>query len=546
MQERELRTVAGHLQLKREVIHCLIRCHICAGNFKEVVKLCSRALEQCSQERHDEDNLRWQAYFIMQMAQCKFAATGSVVEALATLEKMNDISDLRPEERCVAALGRAICHFHSNALSEADSALSEMAAIIEEAHKAELPLSDVSGNLLSELQGLYFVMYTIVAQSMGRAGSLKGDGDYPVFSHLQEALTDVSESASSPCWLSASAASALGHMIHSSVLRAAGKGSEAALQLGQAEEILDATLTHHGIVWEKTETDIAASMLIRVRVLVLLRLVALEHRTLAALLSTDLSNAVTSILALSTALERYPSILRCRQPSIAMIIGQYAHITGEYEIAASLFGALAMNSCDSAMKRLAAASVALVELQRHSGKLALSEANKWLELEGSMDSAKAETHVLASADRMAMQLVRGIILKEQGDAIGARVILTKALKYAHGLIGSMQLVGQLLNALAPVQLEKNDVSGAQQMFQSAITLFKSINDLPSLITTLHGLHDLHQKQGKIELVSKSEQYLARKEQGMHERILKVRASEDHTNVMAAAAALMHGHQMKQS
>ena len=87
------------------------------------------------------------------------------------------------------------------------------------------------------------------------------------------------------------------------------------------------------------------------------------------------------------------------------------------------------------------------------------------------------------------------MLYQQNDVAGARLLLTKALKQAHGLIGSTQLVGQILNVLAPVQQERQDYSGAAQMFESATTLLKSVGDLPSLVTTLRGLHELHKQQG---------------------------------------------------
>jgi len=91
--------------------------------------------------------------------------------------------------------------------------------------------------------------------------------------------------------------------------------------------------------------------------------------------------------------------------------------------------------------------------------------------------------------------VNGLLLCRRDDSTGARLLLTKALKQAHGLIGSTQLVGQILNVLAPVQQARQDFAGAQQMFESAITLMKSIGDLSSLVTTLHGLQNLHEQQG---------------------------------------------------
>ena len=91
------------------------------------------------------------------------------------------------------------------------------------------------------------------------------------------------------------------------------------------------------------------------------------------------------------------------------------------------------------------------------------------------------------------QLINGIILYKNQDPTGARLLLTKALKQAHGMIGSSQFVGQVLNMLAPVQKEREDRAGALQMFESATTLLKSVKDIMSLVTTLTGMATLYQE-----------------------------------------------------
>jgi len=98
-------------------------------------------------------------------------------------------------------------------------------------------------------------------------------------------------------------------------------------------------------------------------------------------------------------------------------------------------------------------------------------------------------------------MINGLILYKEGDSTGSRLLLTKALKQAHGMVGSGQFVGQILNALAPVQKQRNDHAGALQMFESATTLLKSVKDLMSLVTTLIGMQKLYQEMnqpGKLE------------------------------------------------
>ena len=113
-----------------------------------------------------------------------------------------------------------------------------------------------------------------------------------------------------------------------------------------------------------------------------------------------------------------------------------------------------------------------------------------------LSNARLFTRLVSTRSRRtAAQLVNGVLLCREGDSTGARLLLSKALKQAHGLVGSTQLVAQVLNALAPVQQERQDVAGAQKMFESATTLLKSIGDLPSLVTTLKGLCALHHATG---------------------------------------------------
>lgn len=93
-------------------------------------------------------------------------------------------------------------------------------------------------------------------------------------------------------------------------------------------------------------------------------------------------------------------------------------------------------------------------------------------------------------------MINGLILYKEGDSTGSRLLLTKALKQAHGMVGSGQFVGQILNALAPVQKQRNDHAGALQMFESATTLLKSVKDLMSLVTTLIGMQKLYSEMNQ--------------------------------------------------
>jgi Tetratricopeptide repeat len=133
--------------------------------------------------------------------------------------------------------------------------------------------------------------------------------------------------------------------------------------------------------------------------------------------------------------------------------------------------------------------------------------------------------------RAVAQLVSGLLLRQQGDATGARLLLTKALKQAHSVLGSTHLVAQVLNALAPVQQMKNDTEGAKQMLESAMTLTKTLGDLPSLIATLKRLVALQKESDDASVAAMTADYITRKTAELESKLAAVRASPEHQAIL---------------
>lgn len=205
----------------------------------------------------------------------------------------------------------------------------------------------------------------------------------------------------------------------------------------------------------------------------------------------------------------------------------------ENDLAISLFRAV-LNSPARHMYKLAALSAALSELQRGTDD-GLKAAMAFLEQHALVPSS---IQGIPLHERASAQLANAIILRRKGDSDGARLLLTKALKHAHRSIGSAQLVGQLLTVMAPVQQEKNDFPGAKRMFESATTLLKSVGDLPSLVSAMHGMHALHEAEGNVTLAGKSKQYLERKTADLESRLKEAIGSADHAKVEEAAKWLL--------
>lgn len=89
---------------------------------------------------------------------------------------------------------------------------------------------------------------------------------------------------------------------------------------------------------------------------------------------------------------------------------------------------------------------------------------------------------------------------------------------------------QILNVLAPIQRDKDDMSGAKQMLESATTLLKSVGDLPCLIYTLQMLYQLNEDEKQAQLLQMKE-YLTRKTVDWHMRLKNVSACGKHNQLL---------------
>lgn len=90
---------------------------------------------------------------------------------------------------------------------------------------------------------------------------------------------------------------------------------------------------------------------------------------------------------------------------------------------------------------------------------------------------------------------------------------------------------QVLNVLAPAQMQRGDTMGAQSMLQSSFTLSKGLHDLPTMLTALQGRSDFYAQTGDTTAFNANKEYVASK-QAAYELIKQdaVQASE-HSKIM---------------
>ena len=509
-QERELVATATTQQqgiLYATTVSLLVRC---SRADDDAIEICRKGLDFMEKQKwQDNQRLqkRWKAHFLFQMCRHQVSACASCDDdnVESTLDSLDSLSSsLSYEEKTVLAMTHAIRDMKRQHPDAADKWLTETATELGNAFK-----KNKSGDKLSleSLRAHYYLIYALNAHLSGRAGQLASEGSYPAFEELFKSmerigdktlqLNDLQPPLDNTC------ANILGEMLHANLLRVSGHGGDAAVQIEES-------LEH------------AEEKLGKEKPVIQLHLVNLEYRCLAALVVCDFQASAKFLSRAGALIEQYPDLLRDHVESVSLLLGQYFHSTREYDAALEVF-----NGVHTTMATLCAALTEL-HVEKHHATSASARMNTLKEL---------HLNSLPTHERSIVQMINGLILCRQNDSTGARLLFTKSLKQAHGMIGSGQFVGQILNCLAPVQQERQDLAGALQMFESSATLLKSVKDLISLVTTLKGMEKLYIEMKDNDKASSCRQYLERKSNDLTGRLQRVYDNAHHKECIALANRL---------
>lgn len=466
---------------------------------------------QCVDSNNSSSRLskRWKAHFLFHVARCQVAENVDDESIDGTLDSLDALSpSLSYEERTVLAMTRAVVDMKRQRPDAADRRLTETATELGNAFAKHG--KSVS---LESLRAHYYLLYALNAQLSGRAGQLVSEGTYPVFDEFFKSIEKIDgerlEVGNVVPPLDNACASILGEMLQSNILRMSGHASDAALPL---EESLE-SLLHSDAFLKKP--------------VIQLQLLQMEYACLAALVMCDFQGAAKELGRAGALLEQHGDVLKPHVVSYCMLLGQYFHSTREYDTALALFNSIA--AVPNTNKTMAVLCAALTELHDEQSVAAAAMRMKESDLDGPSKLNSLPTH-----ERSVAQMVNGLILCRQSDTTGARLLLTKALKQAHGMIGSGQFVGQILNCLAPVQQERQDHAGALQMFESSATLLKSVKDLMSLVTTLVGMEKLYEEMKNEDKAASCRQYLQKKAADLTSRLQVVYDSKAHKECIRLA------------
>lgn len=538
----ELRQVSGHVPLKCEVLDSMARCQLASGNPEQskdtlmIALATSRPGAATPKERSSA--IRWHVFFYFRLAQHELSYV-SPSAALSALKPLLDTTafQLTPFESILVLLCMSLLHLLSGDHEAANESLVLCGEKLEEeVEKAnteldnETPESDRRHLVAQHLRCHFTLLYSLMLQSNGSINQLLPQENHQpdVMDELHCVLAEVKDEEWSYGWAPLGAVVAAASILHAGVLRGAGKPARAALQLGNAEEVLEESLRAIKVdMDEQNEKSLSSKALLASKCYLLLRVVVLHERTLLSLLTSNFTSSVAFLKHAILTIEKFPETLASMAPNTHFLCGLYLHSVGDWCASKIHFKHVITLNVGADITRLAALGAALCDLEI-GGDGAAGRALESLSLGGATLEDAAQPPAILRAVTL---LTHALIALQQKDTACARMHLTKALKQAHSVLGNTQLVGQVLNCLAPIQLAKSDIQGAGQMFESALTLLKGVGDLPSMLTTLSGMSDMYASESNDQLAEKNAEYMGRKKLELMERVSMAIGLPDHAKVV---------------
>lgn len=492
-----------------------------------------------------DQSVRWQAHFLLFLARAESDQQNGqkkVDEHLKAVEALN-IDD--PVYRTVLALSQAVSAMQRGDTSLADQYLTRTATELVGALRRSNSSSTASAgsswasqstpkHFIESLRAHYYLLYALNAHMGGRTAHLASEGTYPAYEEFFKAverldkLAEDGEPESLLLPLDDVDLKTCGEVMYDNVLRMSGDGGSSISSINTGTEggsgsLLKANARGNSAARmdldnnnnNKNSNNIISSRCVQY----------LEYEAMRALTVCDFHAAAKTLLE-AVQEDSRAGDGGARSKSLPLLLGQYLHSTREYDAALALLDDLWSTSKKGGDPR-AAPRAALVELERNDINGA---AARMAALKNAVDVDALPAH-----ERAIVQMVGGLILLRQDDCTGARLLLTKALKQAHGMVGSGQFVGQILNCLAPVQQMRQDHSGALQMLESAATLLKSAKDLMSLVTTLVAMEKLYIAMKQDDKAASCRQYLEKKNAELSKRLQSVHSSGAHKELVRRIA-----------
>ncbi|KAL3152138.1 hypothetical protein ABBQ32_001235 [Trebouxia sp. C0010 RCD-2024] len=507
-----LKNVHACQSLKCEVLSELGRCQRYLARPKLEIQQYERGIQVCvsgNPSSEKDARAQWLVHFALRImdvhvADAKFQTAHQWAnQALHYAQETSNTAS-----QVVVLLAQIQLHMLSRQTAAALELLFRCSSLFREQAQQPHPQPQP---LWSQLQLHFCILRVLVMLTEGRYEELVATGGSQnantTISEMEQLVEQIQGAQWQYAWLPTGAVQALVCWLAATILRPPGRFPQAMSYFSRGQQAIDEELKRHHIGMQATEAELAVQTVCGYHCLLFIKFLIIEGAILVHLTQLDLAQAQRDLGALLDMCTTYPTLLgHPLHASTFMLIGHYAMAVGDAEAAAAKFMAAAKSNPSGHQACLAAVSAALALLATGQAEDLLKAADllQHQQLFKGLDAS------LPYAERCGGLFASATVLIRQGQEQEGKLRMTKALKYAHSHLGNHQLVAQVLNVLAPAQLQRGDTMGASSMLQSSFTLSKGLHDLPTMLSALQGISDFYSQTGDVTNFDKNSQYISSK------------------------------------
>ncbi|KAJ3670735.1 hypothetical protein LUZ60_008161 [Juncus effusus] len=344
-------------------------------------------------------------------------------------------------------------------------------------------------------------------------------------------------------WLPRNAVFALVDLMVVMVGRPKGIFKECGKRIQSGLQLIHRELLKLGIVDGVTEVNLQQSTIWIAGLYLMLLIHFLENKVAVELTRSEFVEAQEALMQMKHWFVRFPTILQGCEGTIEMLRGQYAHSVGCFHEAACHFllaSNLTENKSMQSMCQVYAAVSYICMGDPESTSQALDLVGPVYYIMDSFVGVREKTCII---------FVYGLLLMRQHNPQEARIRLAGGLKIAHQQLGNIQLVSQYLTILGTLALQLHDTGQAREILKSALTLAKTLYDIPTQIWVLSIFTALYRELGQTANEMENSEYEKRKEDDLQKRLSEAHLRAHHQELIATErikvlplheAAMKHG------
>ncbi|GJP34673.1 hypothetical protein CLOM_g19086 [Closterium sp. NIES-68] len=374
-------------------------------------------------------------------------------------------------------------------------------------------------------------------------------------------------------WLPLPAVRALAGLLKVVLSRPGGKFLESEGVLKEEREMLRDELLRIGVHQGSTEPSLEPWSVGWAGTLLLLHLYVLETQAILALTATEYPLSQRILLDMCDWSRRFPTLLASFGPNLHLLLGQYAHATGNLPIAIRHFNTAAAKAASSSphhahhrpIRCLALCLAAIAHLtiddpshshisqavdilsaleqeEQQYAHMRQMQQQQQQQQQPQQQGASAAAAAAAAGggederirEQCAQLLASALLALRQGNLVEARNRLASGLKLTHRQLSNHQIAAHFLLAIGGIALRTSDLIGAKDILKSGLTLFRAARDTQGVVAVASELTLLYGSTGEVMAESQNAAYLARKRAELGQQVTAA------VNAPGHAALLQYG------